>query len=232
MLRVPEQSVAAYAGIRTRVRELLADVTDQRAAITRVPACPMWSITGVVAHLYGVERDILDGNLEGVGTAAWADDQVARFSHLGLHALLDEWDAISPEIETLAPHFPPEVAAQFVFDATTHEHDLRGALLRPGGRGSDAVTVSLTFIGNQLSHRAGKGTIPTVELTTPLFSAQCGPEPIGLRLDADAFEVFRSFGGRRTLDEVRALPWDGDPEGVLPYFAATPFTPPEESLGE
>ena len=84
MLKTSAEAVFAYAGIRHRTTELLADVSDAEAGATRVPACPAWSVTDVVAHLYGVQRDILDGNLEGVATEPWADDQVRRFAPLGL----------------------------------------------------------------------------------------------------------------------------------------------------
>ena len=96
--------------------------------------------------------------------------------------------------------------------------------------------MSLTFIGHSLSNRAADGSFPTIAIETPIFSAQCGPEPIDLTLDTSGFEVFRAFGGRRTTAEVRALPWvsiDGaQPERALSYFDGSPFAPPEVSLGE
>jgi len=42
-------------------------------------------------------------------------------------------------------------------------------------------------------------------------------------LAADAFELFRALNGRRSLDQVRALRLDGDPEPYLDLFAPYPM---------
>ncbi len=101
MLKTPAESAFAYAGIRQRVTELLEGTPDDEAASVTVPACPDWTVTDLVAHLYGVEVDIMDGNLEGAGTAAWADDQVRRFAPLGLRQLSEAWNETSPRVEAM-----------------------------------------------------------------------------------------------------------------------------------
>jgi hypothetical protein len=40
---------------------------------------------------------------------------------------------------------------------------------------------------------------------------------------ADPFELFRALSGRRSLDQVRALAWVGDPEPYLELFAPYPM---------
>jgi hypothetical protein len=42
-------------------------------------------------------------------------------------------------------------------------------------------------------------------------------------LAGDPFELFRALSGRRSLDQVRALAWDGDPEPYLDLFAPYPM---------
>ena len=44
------------------------------------------------------------------------------------------WNETGPVVESLAAGFPPPAAAQMVFDAGTHEQDIRGALGDTGGR--------------------------------------------------------------------------------------------------
>ena len=44
------------------------------------------------------------------------------------------------------------------------------------------------------------------------------------------FELFRALSGRRTIEQVRALAWDGDPEPHLGLFA--PYPMPASPLAE
>jgi uncharacterized protein (TIGR03083 family) len=225
-------SVATYAGIRSRVCDLLAQLPDTEAAAVPVPACPGWTVTDAVAHLYGVVSDILEGNLDGVGTAPWADDQVRRFAPWGLRQLLERWNEASPAVEAMGGGFPARSTAQFVFDACTHEHDIRGALGRPGGRGSDSVHVGLAFIAGALDGLVTEGRLPGVELDSPDFHAVLGEPPVPVRLSAPTFELFRSFGGRRSPAQFRSLAWEGDPAPFLAFFAGGPIRPPDEDLVE
>ncbi|MGI8707100.1 MAG: hypothetical protein ACR2LG_02690 [Actinomycetota bacterium] len=39
-----------------------------------------------------------------------------------------------------------------------------------------------------------------------------------MRLRTSTFELFRALHGRRTVDQVRAMEWDGDPEPWMPVF--------------
>jgi uncharacterized protein (TIGR03083 family) len=232
MLRTPGQSVAAYAGIRLRLTELLGDTPEDTAASTTVPACPDWTVTDVVAHLYGVEVDIGEGNLAGVGTAAWADDQVRRFAPLGLPQLLERWNETSPDFEIRGQAFPPAAAAQFVFDACTHEHDIRGALDLAGARDADSVTVGLTFVESALGVLVGERRLPALELDSPQFGTTIGTGPVTVRLSTSAFELLRAFSGRRSPPQIRTLPWQGDPTPYLGVFDHGPLKPPTLPLIE
>ena len=226
MLSTSAESVFAYAGLRHRLTDLLAPITDLQGESTPVPACPEWCVTDVVAHLYGVERDILDGNLTGAGTTAWADDQVRRFSPFGLRQLVERWNETSPSVERMAGGFPPTTTAQLVFDACTHEHDIRGALDRPGGRDVDSVIIGMSFIEQSMTGLVVDRGLPGIELGSPLFTASIGPEPTGVRLTTSTFELFRTFGGRRAPSQIEALPWEGDPTPYLAIFGEGPLRPP------
>ncbi len=232
MLKTPAESAFAYAGIRQRLTELLEAIDDDDAALVTVPACPDWSITDVVAHLYGVEVDIMDGNIEGAGTSAWADDQVRRFAPLGLRQLSEAWNETSPKVEAMGGSFPSRAAAQLVFDACTHEHDLRGAIGCPGARDTDSVVIGLTFIEDSIRGLVEERQLPGIELDSPYFGATIGPEPAPVRISTTAFELFRAFAGRRSADQIRALPWQGDPSPYLQVFDRGPLQPPARPLIE
>ncbi|HEV3282335.1 MAG TPA: maleylpyruvate isomerase family mycothiol-dependent enzyme [Acidimicrobiales bacterium] len=232
MLKTPAESAFAYAGIRQRVTELLESTSDDEAASVTVPACPDWTITDVVAHLYGVEVDIMEGNLEGAGTPAWADDQVRRFAPLGLHKLSEAWNETSPRVEAMGGTFPPRAVAQLVFDACTHEHDLRGAIGCPGARDTDSVVIGLTFIEDSIRGLVEEKGLPGIELDSPHFEATIGPTPAPVRVSSSAFELFRAFAGRRSADQIRALPWHGDPSPYLEFLDRGPLQPPDRPLIE
>ena len=96
MLPTSIESTAAYTDMRTRLTAALGDVPDDVAATTPVPACPGWSVTDLAAHVYGVARDVTDGNVGEAGTPAWTASQVERFAPLGLAALVEGWDRVAP----------------------------------------------------------------------------------------------------------------------------------------
>jgi uncharacterized protein (TIGR03083 family) len=224
MLVDQEVALSAYGEVRGRLMELLADIDDETAAATTVPGCPKWSVTDTVAHLTGECIDILDGNLEGVGTTPWADHQVARFSSLGLAALLERWAEIGPVVESLAPGFPRASASQFVFDATIHEQDIRGALNRPGAREAESVAVGLGFLEGALDSFVRSQGLPTLRLVSTEWSTVAGDGEPAATVEASRFELFRTFGGRRSTEQFLALSWSGDP---MPYLRILDDSPLE-----
>jgi uncharacterized protein (TIGR03083 family) len=224
-------AAAAYVGVRARTNAMLRTASPDDAATT-VPACPEWTVKDLAAHMAGVCEDILAGNLEGVATDAWTGAQVTRHAGGSLDDVLDCWDRTGPDIEASVPNFPQAAAAQFVFDATNHEHDLRGALGQPGARDADALSVGLSFVFNALDGSARAGSVPPVEVITRHRRFAIGADEPALVLRADLFEVFRAFGGRRSFDQIRALDWTGDPTPLLAMFETSPLHPPTDDLVE
>jgi uncharacterized protein (TIGR03083 family) len=223
MLVDQEVALSAYGEVRGRLTELLADVGDEMAAATKVPGCPEWSVTDTVAHLTGACIDIVDGNLEGVGTTPWAGDQVARFSELGLERLLERWAEISPVVESLAPAFPRASASQFVFDATLHEQDIRGAINRPGARDAESVSVALGFLEGALDSFVRANALPTLGLVSTEWSTVAGEGEPSVTVEASRFELLRTFGGRRSTEQFLGMSWSGDASPYLRIFDDSPL---------
>ena len=232
MIGSPEESLAAYEQLRVRVTELLGDVDDDRAAAAQVAACPGWSVTDTAAHLCGVCVDVLDGNLEGVTTPAWTGSHVERFAPLGLAGVLDRWAEVGPTVVALAPAFPPAPAAQMVFDATTHEHDIRNALGEPGARDADSLIVGLGFIESALDGFVRSASLPTLGVRSPQWAAVMGEGEPEVEVEAPTFELFRSFGGRRSEAQVRSLAWTGDPGPYLAMYDQGPLALRDQPLVE
>jgi len=166
-VRTSAASMAAYADMRERLSAVLVDVDDDTAAATPVPTCPGWSVTDLAAHVYGVARDVSDGNVAGAGSDAWTASQVERFAPLGLAAMVAAWNEAGPGFEASASGFPEVIAAQIAFDSGAHEQDLRGALGRPGARDAATVQIGIEFMAASLGRLADERGLPGVEVVPP-----------------------------------------------------------------
>ena len=220
-----------YAAARARVRSLLGDCNDVDAA-TVVPSCPDWTVHDLCAHLVGVPASLVVRDNPPKGdNQPWVDRHVAERAGRSVDQLLDEWDAVGPAFEALMRKLPHAFGG-LIYDAVAHEHDLRGALGRPGDRDGAGVMASLDVM------------VAMVERDL----ATCGPTPGTLRFRAGErewvvgggdptvslattpFELMRLLGSRRSRDQILAAPWDGDVEPFLPALAHLPL--PERDIVE
>lgn len=231
LLCEPDSIAAAYGGTRRRTTELLRTAGAEVGERT-VPACPEWTVAELVAHLCGVCDDVMAGNIAAAGTDPWTEAQVEAFAGTPMLEILDHWDEVGPQVEALIPAVPPRPTSQMVFDATTHEHDLRGALGRPGGRDADAIRVGLGFLVVAVDGLIREHGLDGLEITAgdDVFTLGAGAPRV--HLAGAPFELFRALGGRRTLDEVGALDWSADPAPYLDRLFGGLLRPPTVSLGE
>jgi uncharacterized protein (TIGR03083 family) len=220
---------AAYAEGRRRLTDLVADL--DHAAATPVPACPAWSVHDVIAHLTGVCTDVLAGRIDGVGTDSWTDAQVAVRRDVPLQDVLAEWNEVAPAVEAMSGAFG-RAGYQWVGDQAVHEHDVRGALGRPGARDSDTIDLGLRFMVPGFLDAVAALGLPPLEVQVGDRTWRSGEGEAAVRLDLERFEALRSLCGRRSTDQLRALPWAGDAEPYLEAFAWGPFTPPATAVLE
>ena len=246
-----------YADGRARISQLLAGLTDDEADAP-VPACPAWTVHDVAAHLVGGCADILAGNIEGVASEAWTAAQVEARKGASVSELLAEWAEVGPQVEAFADAFPGRSGHQWITDQTTHEHDIRGALLRPGGRDSTGLDIALDFLvgvgfDNSLSAR-GLGPIevragdrrwvvgsatptsadPAALLATDMVArddAGAPPDPVAA-VEAPPFELFRALSGRRSVRQIETFDWSVDPSDYIVAFRYGPFVPSPTDLVE
>jgi uncharacterized protein (TIGR03083 family) len=213
---------ALYAEGRRRISELVSGLGEEEAA-TPVPACPEWSVHDVVAHLTGVCADILGGNLDGVATDHWTAAQVEARRNRTIDEVVAEWSQLALQVEAMADNFGA-AGNQLVADLTTHEHDVRGALGRPGARDSGGVMVAVDFLISGLDQSITARHLAPLELRAGGRSWTVGGgEPAG-RLEAEAFELMRALTGRRSRRQIRVLGWTVDPAPYFPAFQFGPFT--------
>jgi uncharacterized protein (TIGR03083 family) len=211
----------AYRELRARVTGFARDLTAEQWE-TVVPHCPEWTVRQTVAHLAGIVDDGINNNMEGVTTQAWTQAQVNKRADMSGPEILDEWNTWAPFVEARATERGMAMS-QLVFDAVTHEHDLRYALIVPGAKDSDAVKVGVGFFAMRFAQRDGGSPIQINVDGTNLVAVD-GEVPT---LVAEPFEILRALGSRRTREQVLAMQWQGDPANVVD--TVVPFGFPDEA---
>ena len=211
----------AYHGVRRRVNELVLGADDD-ALDAIAPATPEWTVRHLLAHLAGVTTDIVQGNLDGVGTDPWTAQQVAARRDRSVEELLAEWNEQGPVVESMADEFG-RAAGRLVSDAAAHEHDIRGALGAPGARDSDAIALSFAYIGDTLGGELDRAGMGALRVRHGDEQSTFGTDTPMATLRTTRFEFVRALTGRRSLRQIAAYDWDGDVEPdrlVLGIFAA------------
>jgi uncharacterized protein (TIGR03083 family) len=225
---MPEAS-SAYRGCRERITELASEAPDD--ALNRsVPACPEWTVVDLVAHVIGVTEDFAAGNLEGAGSDQWTSSQIARRSEMTVPELVEAWRVIAEPIESMMDQVPPGPVSLLIGDLVSHEHDLRGAVDRPGARDSDAVWIGLDRYVRWFGKRIKDAGLPSVAIRSGEHRWQAGILQPAVELEGGAFELLRALTGRRTSEEIASLSWTGDPGAHLELLPTYP--PADRTLGE
>jgi uncharacterized protein (TIGR03083 family) len=206
-----EEVVTAYVELRDRMIGLLRELPEEVANVS-VPHCPDWTVRATVAHMAGVPEAIMLGDMDGVATDAWTQRQVERHRDDSLKDLADLWEAQSEQFLTILPMIPQPTLSQMVFDVASHEHDVRHAVGKPGARESGSVAVALGFIKNVIDSRD--------DLDVAVLN----------NAKTSGFDIFRSLGGRRSLEQIAAAGLDV--EFVQNAVGPMPISIPTVSIAE
>ena len=221
-----EPHADAYADLRARVRAIVA--TADPVVIGRpAPATPEWTVHDVLAHLVGVTDDVVHGRLDGIASDSWTAAQVELRRAAPTAALLDEWDAHGPQFDEMLRAAPAEIAGQALFDAATHEHDIRHAVAMPGARESEAVVLGWEWLVDART----RGAMPAIRLVTEAGDAVAGTGEPRATVRASRFELLRASSGRRSAAEVAQYAWDPNPDAAL-LLAGPIFRLRGEALAE
>ena len=206
-----EQVCEAYTELRARVSELMQSLTLQQAQTT-VPHCPQWTVKDCFAHMVGIPEDVISGQMEGVASEAWTDRQIQRHAQNSVSDLLAVWESNAAVFAKILPNIPQPVISQFMFDQTTHEHDIRRAVSKPGARDTLAVAVAEGFIRNSLAQQSD-----------PAIAQLANHKLTG-------FEYLRSLSGRRSGAQISKNGFDI--ETVEAFIRTMPFDIPETEVSD
>jgi uncharacterized protein (TIGR03083 family) len=198
-----------YRDTRTRITELVRSLSADEVE-AKAPGTPEWSVREIVCHLSGVIADILAGTLDGVATDPWTAKQVDARCDKSVDEVLDEWAANAPQVEAIVNGFG-SAGVQMVADAVTHEHDIRGAVNKPGARDSDAADAALQWMVDGLGSRIKEAGFPALRLSAGIQEWTIGDgEPTVSVTAPSEFDVLRALIGRRSVTQVAGWKWDGD----------------------
>jgi hypothetical protein len=206
----PRLVARIYGDTRARISALVTGL-DDTALNTMVATCPAWSVRDVVAHLAAVAEDIASGpSATGLPTSEETAAQVARFGNRDVAGILDAWAKAAARLDQLAATTGLKTP---VGDAISHEHDVRGAVGRPGARDSAAVWYAsdqlLTMLRPPLPLRVA------VEDGQYRSGPDAGDEIV---LRTTRFEALRWRTGRRSQVQVVAMDWSDDPTPLLAHL--------------
>jgi len=210
----------AYRHTRERVTALLRDRPD--AKYVPVPACPGWTVGDLLNHLVEncrfAETNTATPELSG-RPLSMEPPEMTRLS--------TEWSRSAAVVEAAVALLPgAQAGSLLLLDAFTHELDARvalGAELPPHHPGfPGAFEVALTGFAGAVAWRG----LPAVRIEIEGLCRDIGNGPPVAVLRGGRVEVYRSLVGRRTLRQITALEWSGDPRPWLPAFTWGPFTPP------
>jgi uncharacterized protein (TIGR03083 family) len=205
----------AYHLVRVDLIELLGSQDESRLD-TIAPATPEWRVRDIAAHLAGVCDDIVAGNMAGVASDEWTAAQVAKRADWTTDRLLADWDEHATVVEDQMNDWGPGMG-QMVFDAFTHQQDIRGALGEPGGRESPAAAIAFDWFTANLQAPPDVSTDDPplrspIHLVTEAGNVDIlGPPGAGTTLRVSRFEFLRAITGRRSRAQIEAMDWDGAP---------------------
>ena len=212
-----------YAAGRSRIRTLLADCTPEEAA-TVVPTCPDWTVHDLCAHLAGVSGALVGRDNPGADTQAWVDGHVQARADRLVAEILDEWDVVGPGFEAIMRKVPRAFGG-LIYDVVAHEHDLRGALVRPGDRDTEGVWASLEVLVATISGElAAHGPVPgTLHLRADDREWTLGIGAPTASIATTPWELMRLLGSRRSRSQFLGAGWVGDVAPFLPAVAHLPL---------
>jgi uncharacterized protein (TIGR03083 family) len=205
-----ESHATSYRELRLRVSDVIRHA-DASVLERPAPATPGWRVHDVVSHLVGVPDDVVNGRMDGLAGDPWTQAQVDKRVDHSAADLLAEWEAIGPAFEAMLAAAPAEIAGQAVFDAVTHEHDLRQAIGAPGARESEAIDEAWAWIVGARTRGGGHALCFVIDGTEEVS----GIGDVVATIEASRFELFRAVSGRRTAAEIEQYKWDRDPDPKL-----------------
>jgi uncharacterized protein (TIGR03083 family) len=226
---VPDHNLAGiYRASRERLTTLAPTLTAERAR-TPVPTCPEWTVRDVIAHLAANAADVLGNRMSGIPRPEDTNRQIEGRSDWSISEICAAWNADGPAIDELIRNSDRALTI-LVFDCWTHDQDIHNALGIVSGRDGPGLALVAEGIWKMKRIIRNEGLAPLRVVTaSDDWLIGEGAEP-ATTLRIHAYELARMVMGRRSLDQMLAYDWVGDP---IPYLHHIPaFEPPSAAIIE
>lgn len=191
-----------------------------------VHACPGWSVRDTVAHLLGTLTDLIAGKIEESASDDWSAGHIERTQGRSISDLAAEWHVRA----NTTPGIFERYGALLVADLITHEFDIKHAIGNTQGRDLQEVRTVALFYLNALDQAWREDGVAPLRVLTGTSALDIGGENPNVSVEMDWWEIGRVISGRRSIGQVKALAWSGDPAPWLDHLFV--FGPRETDLVE
>ena len=196
-----------------------------------VPALPGWTVKDAFAHLCGLCADVLDGRMDGAGSPAWTARQVAERAGSELPEVVAEWAGRGPALDAWLRDRGDGGTMFVAYDVWNHEQDIRAAVRLAVERSDDRVAYLSGHALAAFDRRFAEAGVPALRVVASGCDQVLGEgDPVATVRLADRYEVLRVLFGRRSVAQIRAAGWSGDPEPYLDHLSL--FDQPVADLTE
>lgn len=232
-----------YAEAARRVIELLdANIEHHQ---TEVSACPGWTVLDVARHVVGLAADVVDGQVDGYAGATWTQRQVDARKHRSWPELREEWTTVIPDLvainldlegsslpatirHVLGPVPKMMFLQAFTVDLVQHEFDIRHSIGMASPQLQETIRLVVgALVANLRAVFAVRG-FPTIQViatdTDDFWLIGRGVPEVSVA--GSLVDLMRALGGRRTVQQIRDMQWQGTPGDdlvtsmIVPFFAA------------
>jgi uncharacterized protein (TIGR03083 family) len=211
---------AVYRTARERLVELAPSLTATQLA-TKVPTCPAWTVGDTYAHLTGLAADVVGGGVESPGSDAATARQVGDRRGRPIDELCAEWTTLGPAMERILDERGRSLT-RLAIDAWSHDQDIHNALDIVSGRNGPGLELTMSGIW-RLKRVIRESGLAPFRVVTEMTDWIIGDEAPAATVRLPAYELARMATARRSVPQMRAYGWEGDPE---PYIALIPIFPP------
>jgi uncharacterized protein (TIGR03083 family) len=195
-----------HASAYARAHQRIVSLVDETAAI-EVPTCPGWTVKDLIAHqadlLEVAATDPKSGFSDG-----WGERGVEQRRDRSLEEVLTEWERRLDENKAV---FDSSLAQVAVADVLAHEQDIRTALGKPGAMDDEGIVGAVQMALSFLRNKTKDSDLSALHIVTDELDETIGEGRPEATFHTSTFELFRVLHGRRTVEQVRAMKWDGDP---------------------
>jgi uncharacterized protein (TIGR03083 family) len=215
-----KEIVHALKDERERLIDYLAALPE--GSWEHATLCEGWRVRDIVSHLVGNCADVLDQNLDDVGSPAHNQRQIDDRSTKTPNELLSEWREKGPSVEAIYEAFPPEIweydmggvigtvgrgVLRTLEDLWIHAQDIRIGLGHDAsaGPGLDATLelVAIDLPGSFAHHRSTVGVLQ-LSLGNVDMSIPVGGSSRTVRISGDPVAFALAATGRTSLDAAEA----------------------------